>query len=76
MYVGKFREAERKLQDEGRPVVGSFADVLETKASRIFACFNRLLGVVRRMRLMFVKWCGWRLGLMVGKRMGILGVLR
>ena len=46
MYVGKFQEAERKLQNEGRPVVGSFAEVLDTNASRIFACFNRLLGVV------------------------------
>jgi hypothetical protein len=44
MYVQKFREAEMKLQNEGRPAVESFADMLGTGASRIYACFIRLMG--------------------------------
>ncbi|KAK4038016.1 hypothetical protein C8A01DRAFT_48310 [Parachaetomium inaequale] len=46
VYVEKFREAEDKLRREGRPMVGgSFADVLESAASRVYGCFCRLRGV-------------------------------
>ena len=40
----KFRDAEIVLQKEGRPLGGSFAEVLESPASRVYACFTKLSG--------------------------------
>ncbi len=42
LYRQKFQEAERKLEDQGRPLAGSFADTLDSSASRIYACFTNL----------------------------------
>ncbi|KAJ4306164.1 hypothetical protein N0V88_000960 [Collariella sp. IMI 366227] len=48
MYRGKFREAEAKLQFNGRALGGSFARELDGKASRIYANFTRLGGTPRQ----------------------------
>ena len=45
MYVCKFRNAEMELRKKGRPLERSFADVLNSTASRIYACFDRLGGL-------------------------------
>jgi hypothetical protein len=46
LYVRRFREAEEKLRGEGWMMIGgSFADVLEGGASRVYGCFCRLRGV-------------------------------
>ncbi len=42
LYHQKFQETERMLKEEGRPLVGSFADTLNSPASRVYACFNSL----------------------------------
>ena len=42
LYRQKFQEAERTLEEEGRPLNGSFADTLDSPASRTYACFNSL----------------------------------
>ncbi|KAK4118166.1 hypothetical protein N657DRAFT_651579 [Parathielavia appendiculata] len=42
IYRQKFQEAERKLKEEGRALDGSFADTLNSSASRIYACFTSL----------------------------------
>ncbi|KAK4141814.1 uncharacterized protein C8A04DRAFT_13778 [Dichotomopilus funicola] len=42
MYRQKFQEAKRKVEKEGRPLQGSFADTLNSPAARIYACFNNL----------------------------------
>ncbi|KAK4130796.1 hypothetical protein BT67DRAFT_452142 [Trichocladium antarcticum] len=42
IYCQKFQEAERTFQEEGRPLEGSFADTLNSSASRIYACFTSL----------------------------------
>ncbi|CAK7264334.1 hypothetical protein SEPCBS119000_000940 [Sporothrix epigloea] len=42
LYVSKFREAEAALKLAGRGLDGSFADVLDTAPSRIYACFTNL----------------------------------
>ena len=42
LYRQKFQEAERMLEMEGRPLDGSFADTLNSSASRIYACFTNL----------------------------------
>ncbi|KJR90002.1 uncharacterized protein SPSK_06279 [Sporothrix schenckii 1099-18] len=43
MYVKGFRAAETALQEQGRTLAGgSFADVLDSPSSRIYACFTRL----------------------------------
>lgn len=42
LYCRKFREAEAKLKEEGMPLGNEFAEVLESAASRIYACFSRL----------------------------------
>lgn len=42
LYRQELQDAERKLQEEGRPLVGSFADTLNSSASRIYACFSSL----------------------------------
>ena len=42
LYRQKFQEAERMLEEEGRPLHGSFADTLDSPASRTYACFNSL----------------------------------
>ncbi|CAK7219178.1 hypothetical protein SEUCBS140593_003803 [Sporothrix eucalyptigena] len=42
MYVQKFKDAETQLQEQGRKLVGSFADVFDRPPSRIYACFTRL----------------------------------
>ena len=45
MDVRKLREAEARLGGEGRLLKGSFAQVLDGEASRVYACFARLAGV-------------------------------
>ncbi|CAK7267749.1 hypothetical protein SEPCBS119000_002710 [Sporothrix epigloea] len=42
MYVSKFREAEAALKLAGRGLDGSFAAVLNSAPSRVFACFESL----------------------------------
>lgn len=42
LYCRKFREAEAKLEKEGVPLGNEFAEVLESAASRIYACFSKL----------------------------------
>ncbi|KAK3682840.1 hypothetical protein B0T22DRAFT_502042 [Podospora appendiculata] len=42
IYRQKFQEAESKFEEEGRPLQGSFADTLNSSASRIYACFTSL----------------------------------
>ena len=42
IYRQKFQEAERKLEEEGRALEGSFADTLNSSASRIYSCFTSL----------------------------------
>lgn len=42
IYRQKFREAERKLEEEGRPLAGSIADTLDRPVSTIYACFTNL----------------------------------
>jgi hypothetical protein len=42
IYRQKFQEAERELKEEGRALEGSFADTLNSSASRIYACFTSL----------------------------------
>ncbi|ERS95208.1 hypothetical protein HMPREF1624_08419 [Sporothrix schenckii ATCC 58251] len=43
MYVKGFCAAETALQEQGRTLAGgSFADVLDSPSSRIYACFTRL----------------------------------
>lgn len=63
MYAKKFQDAETELSETGRSLSGSFAAVLDSPASRIYACFTKLGclpaaddGLVREMvRLAF----GW-----------------
>ncbi|POR37448.1 Uncharacterized protein TPAR_02355 [Tolypocladium paradoxum] len=40
MYNKKFRDAERQLEDKERGLGASFAETLDSPASRIYACFN------------------------------------
>lgn len=42
LYVEKFRDAEIDLRKKGRPLGGSFAEVLDSPASRVYGCFTRL----------------------------------
>jgi len=42
MYFCKFRDAEIELQKKGRPLDLSFANAINSAASRIYACFDRL----------------------------------
>ncbi|CRK32678.1 hypothetical protein BN1723_016301 [Verticillium longisporum] len=42
LYSEKFREAEFVLRAEGRYLERTFAEVLESPASRIYACFTKL----------------------------------
>lgn len=42
IYNRKFRDAESKLREKGRPLGGSFASTLDSRASRIYACFTNL----------------------------------
>ncbi|KAK5998899.1 hypothetical protein PT974_01283 [Cladobotryum mycophilum] len=42
LYTQKFLETERKLCEEGRPLGGSFAEAVESPASKIFARLTRL----------------------------------
>lgn len=42
LYVQKFRDAEAELQEEGRRPEGSFAEVLDGRPSRVFACSSSL----------------------------------
>ncbi|KAI1171918.1 hypothetical protein F4777DRAFT_590914 [Nemania sp. FL0916] len=42
MYRESFRDAERELEADNRPLSGSFATTLESPASRIYACFTHL----------------------------------
>ncbi|KAF6805415.1 hypothetical protein CSOJ01_09490 [Colletotrichum sojae] len=42
LYVEKFREAESRLEAEGRPLPGTFSETLTGPASRIYACFTYL----------------------------------
>ncbi|POR33096.1 hypothetical protein TPAR_06722 [Tolypocladium paradoxum] len=42
MYIQKFRDAEMELRQKGRSLGGSFAKVLDSPASRIYACFTKL----------------------------------
>lgn len=42
LYVQKFRDAEAGLQQQGRRLGGSFADVLDSPPSRVFAYFTTL----------------------------------
>lgn len=42
IYRQRFQEAEKKLGKESRAVEGSFADTLNSSASRIYACFTSL----------------------------------
>ena len=42
MYIKTFQEAEMNLQAEGRPLKGSFVEVLQSRASRVYACFTNL----------------------------------
>jgi hypothetical protein len=42
MYVFEFQNAQIELQKTGRRLERSFADVLHSAASRIYACFDRL----------------------------------
>ena len=42
IYRQKFQEAERKFEEEGRRLRGSFADTLNSPASRIYAYFTSL----------------------------------
>lgn len=44
LYSEKFRDAEIILRREGQPLGGAFAEVLESPASRIYACFTKLGG--------------------------------
>lgn len=62
LYVQKFRDTEAEIEKEGRGLGGSFADVLDSPPSRLFACFTTVgrlevvdEGLVREMvRLAFV----------------------
>ncbi|KAM6506820.1 hypothetical protein FALCPG4_018643 [Fusarium falciforme] len=42
LYRTQFQDAEAKLHQEGLCLGGGFAEVLESAASRIYACFSRL----------------------------------
>ena len=42
LYCRKFREAESRLNREGVCLGGGFTEVLESAASRIYACFSKL----------------------------------
>lgn len=42
LYSQKFRDAESVLRKEGRPLGPKFAEVLESPASRIYACFEEI----------------------------------
>ncbi|OAQ66198.1 phosphotransferase enzyme family domain-containing protein [Pochonia chlamydosporia 170] len=42
LYCKKFREAEAKLAEKGVRLGNEFAEVLESPASRIYACFSKL----------------------------------
>jgi hypothetical protein len=42
MYIKMFQEAELNLRAEGRPLIGSFVEVLQSPASRVYACFANL----------------------------------
>ncbi|KAM3455793.1 hypothetical protein MY3296_002211 [Beauveria thailandica] len=45
MYTQKFRDAEMELGQKGRSLGGSFAKVLDSPASRVYACFTKLGGL-------------------------------
>ncbi|KAK1768900.1 hypothetical protein QBC33DRAFT_534089 [Phialemonium atrogriseum] len=45
MYAQKFRDAEIELRKKGRSLGGSIAEVLDSPASRICACFTKLGGL-------------------------------
>lgn len=45
MYTQKFRDAEMELRQKRRSLGGSFAKVLDSPASRIYACFTKLGGL-------------------------------
>ncbi|KAI8710651.1 APH domain-containing protein [Fusarium sp. LHS14.1] len=42
LYCRKFREAESRLNREGSYLGGEFTEVLQSAASRIYACFSKL----------------------------------
>ncbi len=42
IYNRKFRDAESELREKGRSLRGSFANTLDSPASRIYACFTNL----------------------------------
>jgi hypothetical protein len=42
MYIEKFQDAERKLQEKGQRLRKSFPCVLTSAASRIYACYDRI----------------------------------
>jgi hypothetical protein len=42
IYNRKFRDAESELREKGRTLGGSFANTLDSSASRIYACFTHL----------------------------------
>jgi len=42
MYIQKFQDAERELQESGRRLQKSFPDVLTNAASRIYACYEHI----------------------------------
>ena len=42
IYCQKFKEAETALEDRGQALRGSFAETLQSPASRIYACFTNL----------------------------------
>ncbi|KAK4121074.1 hypothetical protein N657DRAFT_636113 [Parathielavia appendiculata] len=45
MYAQEFWEVEEGLREEGRALGQSFADVLDSAASRVYGCLTRLRGV-------------------------------
>ncbi|CAM1503419.1 Fc.00g081950.m01.CDS01 [Cosmosporella sp. VM-42] len=48
LYCKKFREAETKLHKKGPRPEGGFTTVLESAASRIYACFSKLGDVLEQ----------------------------
>lgn len=42
MYISKFQEAENGLRNRGRCLKRSFPDLLNSAASRIYACYDRI----------------------------------
>jgi len=42
IYIRKFQDAERMIQESGRRIRKSFPNVLNSAASRIYACYERI----------------------------------